>query len=91
MQNQYRAIKISKTDNVAVAIINIPKGAKVLVSNDKELITKEDIPLGHKLALIDIAEGGDIVRYGEAICQASNKIKLGSWVHIHNTISRYSQ
>ncbi len=83
----HRAIKTSPKDNVAIAVSNIPKGAKVVIPDDGELVANEEIPLGHKIALETISEGADIIRYGEPICQASKEIKPGDWVHVHNTVS----
>jgi altronate hydrolase len=45
----------------------------------------EDIPLGHKIALVTLAEGRNIFRYGEPIVRATRAIKKGEWVHVHNT------
>ena len=85
---QYRAIKTSPQDNVAIAVSTILKGATVTVPDGGELVSSQEIPLGHKIALSQIARGADVIRYGEAICQASEDIKPGDWVHVHNTSSK---
>jgi hypothetical protein len=72
---------------VAIAVTVIPRGARVTIPGDDEVVTNREIPLGHKLALIPIPGGADIIRYGEAICCAREDIKPGDWVHVHNTIS----
>jgi altronate dehydratase len=43
------------------------------------------VAASHKIALVDIKAGGDIIRYGEPIVQARDDIKQGQWVHVHNT------
>jgi len=39
---------------------------------------------GHKIALSDICEGADVIKYGNPIGQASAFIKAGEKVHVHN-------
>ena len=43
-----------------------------------------NIPVGHKRALRDIAEGEQIIKYGHPIGRAKRDIKAGEWVHDHN-------
>jgi len=83
----YRAIKLSLLDNVAVAVTRIPKNAEVTISDNGEVSTNEEIPIAHKIALIPISRGSDIIRYGEVICSATEDINVGDWVHVHNTLS----
>ena len=42
------------------------------------------IPLGHKIALRNIAKGEEIVKYDCPIGRASRDIKAGEHVHTHN-------
>jgi altronate dehydratase small subunit len=44
----------------------------------------EEIPFAHKVALADIAPGEHIIKYGEIIGIATQFIKTGKWVHVHN-------
>jgi len=82
---EYRAIKISPSDNVAVAVTDIPEGATVSVADSGEIVVNQEVPLGHKIGLVPIARGAGIIRYGEVICTASEDIRPGDWVHLHNT------
>ena len=82
---EYRAIKISTSDNVAIAVTPIPKGKTVVIPDNGELVVNQEIPLGHKIGLEPIARGGSIIRYGEVICTASKDIQPGDWIHVHNT------
>ena len=50
-----------------------------------EIKTLGPIPLGHKVALRDIAEGDDVLKYGEVIGRACADIPAGSHLHVHNT------
>lgn len=47
----------------------------------------EPVPLGHKLALADIAEGQDIIEYGQRVGVATRDIARGGYVHVHNVRS----
>jgi (2R)-sulfolactate sulfo-lyase subunit alpha len=47
----------------------------------------DSVPLGHKLALTDIAEGQDVIEYGQRIGIATKDIAKGSYVHVHNVRS----
>ena len=81
------ALKLSEKDNVATSLAEIDQGAEVQVMWGKE-VTKikslEKIPFGFKVALIDIPEGSNVIKYGEIIGIASQNIKQGQLVHVHN-------
>ena len=82
---EYKAIKISPADNVAVAVVAIPKEKTVVIPGNGKRVVNHEIPLGHKIALVPIAKGTGIIRYGEVICTATEDIKPGDWIHVHNT------
>jgi predicted RecA/RadA family phage recombinase len=84
---EYKAIKTSAGDNVAIAVQPVPEGKTVTIPDSGQVVTNQEIPLGHKIALVPIAKGADIIRYGEVICTAAEDIKPGDWIHVHNTIS----
>ncbi len=90
--NSGRAIQMDPKDNVATAIADIEAGASVsIVTTDgsvaKEVIAKESIPLGHKLAIRGIGPTERIVKYGAVIGEASKEIGEGEYVHVHNVES----
>jgi predicted RecA/RadA family phage recombinase len=86
---EYRAIKTSPQDNVAIAVATIPKGTTVNIPGYGKVVTNQEVPLGHKIALVPIPRGLDVIRYGETICSAKEDINAGDWVHVHNTISTF--
>lgn len=53
-------IKVKDADNVAIAVHDIPRGTEIMPG----VVTREDIPQAHKIALTDIPKGGEVVRYG---------------------------
>jgi len=78
-----------KKDTVGVITVDVKKGQSLRGWNmvtDKTLRAKaaQGIPLGHKIALTDVAKDGQILKYDEAIGTASRTIKKGQHVHTHN-------
>lgn len=81
------ALKVSERDNVITVLNQVKKYDLVkYMDNDdiKEVTAQDDIPLYHKIALCDIKEDENIVKYGENIGRASRDIVKGSHVHTHN-------
>ena len=72
-------IKIKEQDNVAIAVNEIKAGTEVMPG----VIAHQDIPQAHKVALGDIPEGGEIIRYGVTLGYATNAIKQGDWINEH--------
>lgn len=84
-----KLIQINPSDNVAVALTDIVSGETIQL--DKLNITAtENIARGHKLALTDISQGAEVVKYGNVIAHAKSDIKAGSWVHTHNAATTLS-
>ena len=79
MEKTHNAIKISDTDNVAIALTGIKIDDNVL-----GVPAKEDILPGHKIALTDIDSGEDVIKYGNPIGIATKSISRGEFVHTHN-------
>lgn len=71
---------IHEQDNVAVALRDLEKGTKV--QSGVEL--QENVSRGHKIALRDLHENNNVVKYGFPIGHATAPIKQGSVVHTHN-------
>lgn len=76
-------------DAVGVAVCDISPGNAVRGrvmdgGGDVDLDVLSEIPLGHKIALRDIAAGERVIKYGVAIGKASQDIKRGEHVHVHN-------
>ncbi|HLG81803.1 MAG TPA: galactarate dehydratase [Bradyrhizobium sp.] len=75
---QPRYIKLNERDNVAIVVndFGLPAGSRFACG----LELKSFVPQGHKAALVDIAEGAPITRYGEVIGYAAAPIQAGEWV-----------
>jgi altronate dehydratase small subunit len=84
------ALAMKKEDNVATAIRDIAAGEAAIVGIDDGGVTisvSQDIGLGHKLALRAIHKGEEILKYGTVIGRATQDIRLGEHVHVHNVES----
>ncbi|MGJ8540104.1 UxaA family hydrolase [Heyndrickxia coagulans] len=84
-----KTIQLNPRDNVLVALQDLEPG-DVLTSGDRAITVNEAIKRGHKIALEDIEENADIIKYGSPIGHATKKIEQGSWVHTHNVSTNLS-
>ena len=80
------ALVISERDNVATALETLEPGRRVSIGQS-QLVVRERIPHGHKVALTDIVAGQPVVKYGSPIGLASADIPAGAHVHTHNVAS----
>lgn len=71
-------IKVHPSDNVAI-IVNA-NGLEPGTVFPDGLVLMEQIPQGHKVALVDLDTGAPIVRYGEIIGHAVRPIVRGGWI-----------
>lgn len=83
-------IKINSRDNVVIALRNFTAGETINVDG-KNIVLLNDVEKGHKIALTDIAEGGDITKYGYPIGKATTAIKTGEHVHVHNVRTKLGE
>ena len=77
-------------DNVGVVVVEgLKAGTEMLCvvthdNSDFRLVAKADIPIGHKVALKDLAEGDTVMKYGEDIGKMIGSAEQGGHVHTHN-------
>jgi altronate dehydratase small subunit len=82
-----RALILHPKDNVGSALDDVLPGEAVEARLGKDVMiieAQEQIPFGFKLAVTEIAPGDPIIKYGETIGHASQPIKRGALIHIHN-------
>lgn len=77
-------IQINENDNVVVALKDFEQG-QTLQINSHELVVKEVIKRGHKIAVKEIHKNENIIKYGYPIGHAVKSIYPGEHVHTHNT------
>lgn len=76
-------LRINENDNVAVAIEALTKG-ETFSFGGVQVTVVEDIPRGHKFALVDMEENTPVIKYGFSIGNTTKAVKAGEWVHTHN-------
>jgi altronate hydrolase len=77
------AIRIADGDNVAVALRLIAAGERISIAGD-DVTARQEIPVGHKIALAGLEPEQAVIKYGVPIGLASAPIAAGDWVHSHN-------
>lgn len=82
-------VVLAPGDNVGVATRSIGSGQEARDLRGIAVEAIEAIPLGHKIALRDMAAGEQIVRFGVPVAEARSAIHRGALVHVHNVRSRY--
>ena len=79
-----------KKDTVGVVVVEgLKAGTDMLCvvthdNSDFHLTAKMDIPIGHKVAIKQIAKGDTIIKYGVDIGRAVADIGAGEHLHVHN-------
>ncbi len=78
-------------DAVAVAVQDVApgEGEAVYMDSDRAVTIRatEAIPLGHKVALVDLEERDEVIEYGVRIGVTRQSIQAGQHVHVHNVRS----
>ena len=79
-----------KKDTVGVVVVERLKSGTdmlcVVTANNSsfKLKSKMNVPIGHKIALVDIKKGDTVWKYGQDIGVAKANIAKGDHVHVHN-------
>lgn len=79
-----------QADNVGVVVVEgLTAGTRMFCvvtadNSDFRLAAKQDVPIGHKVALKDLNVGDTVVKYGQDIGRVVAKIAKGEHVHTHN-------
>ena len=81
------AMVIDPADNVATIIGKLPAGKTLVVKvgrKSKRIKAKKAVPFGHKIAIVPIKKGDQVLKYGASIGTATTDIAVGDYVHVHN-------
>ena len=76
-------VQLHPQDNVCVAARNLEVG-EVISVDDRSFSVTEEVRLGHKIALTDIASGEPVRKYGQIIGFMTHEVNSGGHVHSHN-------
>ena len=82
-----KAIVMKPVDNVATVMEEALPGTKIVIfvgEAKKTVDISEKIAFAHKFAIENIPKGAAIKKYGEVIGVATQDIKAGQHVHVHN-------
>lgn len=77
-------------DGVGVAVVEGIKSGQELTGwimhedKDIKIQARNDIPIGHKVALKDYSVGDTVIKYGVDIGRVVAPIKRGEHLHVHN-------
>lgn len=77
-------------DSVGVIVVEgIKVGSQLngwVMAQDNTISVKvlNDIPIGHKVAVNDLAVGDNVIKYGIVIGKVVAPIKKGEHLHVHN-------
>jgi altronate dehydratase small subunit len=88
------AFRVHAADNVATLLGDAAAESAVAVVGPgakSELVAREKIGMGHKIALVAIGEGEAITKFGVVIGMAMRRIEAGEWVHLHNCRSKLDE
>ncbi len=77
-------LKLHPDDSVAIAKTDLNTGISITMPGGGSLIVRENIPVGHKMALQDLISGETVFRFGSSIGFTTQNISAGSWIHTHN-------
>ena len=83
MRDTRNAIQLEQGDNVATLLRAVEAGGSVDTGLTRIKAT-ESIPLCHKIALVDLPSGAEVIKYGMVIGETTGPIARGSHVHVHN-------
>jgi (2R)-sulfolactate sulfo-lyase subunit alpha len=77
-------------DSVAVVVVEgVTAGTTLtglILDEDRTITVRcvQDIPIGHKVALKDLAVGDTVIKYGVDIGKVVEPIAEGAHAHVHN-------
>ena len=83
-------VVLNDADNVATSLVPLAAQSRIEVELNgvsRAITVLDTIPFGHKLAILPLARGDEVLKYGEVIGRASEAIEPGRWVHVHNVES----
>lgn len=79
-----------RRDNVGVVVVEgLEAGTEMLCvvtedNSDFRMVARQAVPIGHKVALADLAPGDTVTKYGQDIGRIVAPAVRGEHVHTHN-------
>ena len=76
-------LKINPADSVVVCL-SAKKQGDIIEVDGKQITVNQDTPAGHKVLIVDVKQGENIIKYGYPIGHAREDLKAGDWVNENN-------
>ena len=77
-------LKINANDNVAVVLADVLTAGDVVEVDGQRVVVQQEVARGHKVALVDMCAGQQVVKYGYPIGHLTQAVNAGEWIHTHN-------
>jgi altronate hydrolase len=77
-------LRLHRDDNIAIAKRTIRPGTVIDGTGASTITVAERVEIGHKVAMVPIARGAAVRKYGQIIGYATADIEPGQWVHTQN-------
>lgn len=77
-------LKINANDNVAVVLADVLTAGDVVELDGQRVVVQQEVARGHKVALVDMGAGQQVVKYGYPIGHLTKAVNAGEWIHTHN-------
>jgi D-threo-aldose 1-dehydrogenase len=82
-------ILLHPADNVVVCRRAVAAGERIVIEGVLDVVVRQNIDLGHKIARTDLASGAKVIKYGVPIGSVTIEVTAGEWIHLHNMKSDY--
>mgnify|MGYP002078121065 CR=1 FL=1 len=83
-----KLMKLNPADNVYIVRMPLQVNDNVEIDG-KSYVIKQALGFGHKIAATSLLPGEKIIKFGISIGSATEQIKIGEHVHLHNMKSDY--
>ena len=90
MTEEPQLLMHDRADNVGVVVVeDLKAGTEMLcrITEDNstfKMTVLDDVPIGHKVAIVDLVKDDTVIKYGEDIGRMVGGAAKGTHVHVHN-------
>ena len=90
MTEEPKLLMHDRADNVGVVVVeDLKAGTEMLcrITEDNStfrMTVLDDVPIGHKVAIVDLVKDDTVIKYGEDIGRMVGDAAKGKHVHVHN-------
>lgn len=90
MTEEPQLLMHDRADNVGVVVVeDLKAGTEMLcrITEDNSTFRMkvlDDVPIGHKVAIVDLVKDDTVIKYGEDIGRMVGDAAKGKHVHVHN-------